>query len=133
MISLCATKVKTNICLVSVKLVIVLTTYVPLFKLITRIQYVRDFYLLTTLLQVTFVHYYFSHTTICYSVHNLFCKHYSYSFDLHNGYPQTHNRIFTQGWLNYYWLSSALSCLFIFSYLHFTECSQSRRFTTSLS
>ena len=41
--------------------------------------------------------------------------------------------VFTQGWLNCYWLSSALSCPFIYARLQSSERSQSRRFGFSPS
>ena len=53
-----------------------------------------------------------------------FCKQYTYSLDLPSGDLQTHN--FTQDWLNYNWLLSALSGRFIYVCLQSAERSQSR-------
>ena len=75
MSSLIAIKVKTKVCLVSIRLSLLSAlTYEPLFKLIPRIQqylFVLYSYLLTTFLQVTLVHY-SSHMAIRCSAHNLF-------------------------------------------------------------
>ena len=57
--------------------------------------------------------------TICYSAHNFFVRSvYRKSVSLHT------QRVFTQNWMNYYWLAaSALCCLFIYAHHQSDECS----------
>ena len=104
MSSLIANPCKKQICvLVSVKLFIVHTTFVPLFTL----NWYNNNYNNNLLSSLLLAH---NYSLFC---SQSFCKHFTYSLDLHNRDLQTRNRNLSQGWLNYNWLSSAMSCLFI--------------------
>ena len=74
MSSLVATKVKTNMSFVSVKLFIVHTTFVPLFTL----NWYNNNYNNNLLTSLFLAH---NYSLLC-SQH--FCKHWTYSLDLHN-------------------------------------------------
>ena len=103
MSSLIADQVKTNVYFVSVKLFIVLSNFVPLFTIITTIT--------TRLLFL--------------SAYNLFV-----TAEISNHDCSHTQRVYTQDWLNYFCLSSALSCPFIVLHsltnVFEVECSCSR-------
>ena len=105
---------------VSVELLIAHTPFVPLFTL----KWYNNNYNNNLLGSLFLAH---NYSLFC---SQPFCKHCTYSSDLHNHDLQTPN--VPQFWLNYYWLSSAMSCPFIVQQDQPNERSWTGRFAYSV-